>query len=67
MYRHGFGRVCVRSRPCIGYGHCLRGGAVVKKIPIIGLLIGAVIALFAMKKKKGEAPTEDSDSASSGE
>jgi hypothetical protein len=43
------------------------GGAVVKKIPIIGLLIGAVAAIFAIKKKKGEAPTEDSDSASSGE
>ncbi len=40
-----------------------------KKIPIIGLLIGAVAAIFAMKKKKkkGEAPTEDTDSASSGE
>ena len=43
------------------------GGAVVKKIPIIGLLIGAVAAIFAMKKKKGDAPTEDSSSASSGE
>lgn len=38
-----------------------------KKIPIIGLLIGAVAAIFALKKKKGEAPTEDSGSASSGE
>jgi hypothetical protein len=40
----------------------------VKKLPIIGLLIGAVAAMFAMKKKKGEeAPTEDTGSASSGE
>ncbi len=38
-----------------------------KKLPIIGLLIGAVAALFAMKKKKGEAPTEDTDSAASGD
>jgi hypothetical protein len=38
-----------------------------KKLPIIGLLIGAVAALFAMKKKKGEAPTEDTGSADSGE
>jgi F0F1-type ATP synthase assembly protein I len=38
-----------------------------KKLPIIGLLIGAVAAIFAMKKKKGEAPTEDTTSASSGE
>lgn len=43
------------------------GGAVVKKIPIIGLLIGAVAAIFAIKKKKGEAPTEDTPSADSGE
>ena len=38
-----------------------------KKLPIIGLLIGAVAAIFAMKKKKGSAPTEDTGSASSGE
>jgi hypothetical protein len=44
-----------------------RGGAVVRKLPIIGLLIGAVAAIFAMKKKKGDAPTEDSGSASGGE
>ncbi len=29
-----------------------------KKLPIIGLLIGAVAALFAVKKKKGGAPEE---------
>ena len=29
-----------------------------KKIPILGLLIGAVVALFAMKKKKGEGEPE---------
>jgi hypothetical protein len=39
-----------------------------KKLPIIGLLIGAVAALFAMKKKKGGGaeeppPTGDSTSA----
>ena len=39
-----------------------------KKLPIIGLLIGAVAALFAMKKKKGGGaeeppPTGDSPSA----
>jgi hypothetical protein len=39
-----------------------------KKLPIIGLLIGAVAALFAMKKKKGGSteeppPTGDSPSA----
>jgi hypothetical protein len=30
----------------------------VKKIPILGLLVGAFVALFALKKKKGgeEAP-----------
>jgi hypothetical protein len=39
----------------------------VRKLPIIGLLIGAVAAIFAMKKKKGDAPTEDSGSASGGE
>jgi LPXTG-motif cell wall-anchored protein len=39
----------------------------VKKLPIIGLLIGAVAAIFAMKKKKEDAPTEDTGSASSGE
>jgi F0F1-type ATP synthase assembly protein I len=38
-----------------------------KKLPIIGLIIGAIAAIFAVKKKKGEAPTEDSGSASSGE
>jgi LPXTG-motif cell wall-anchored protein len=38
-----------------------------KKLPIIGLLIGAVAAIFAVKKKKADAPTEDSTSASSGE
>jgi LPXTG-motif cell wall-anchored protein len=37
-----------------------------KKIPIIGLLIGAVAALFAFKRKKAEPPTEDSGSADSG-
>jgi hypothetical protein len=37
-----------------------------KKLPIIGLLIGAVAALFAFKKKKGSAPTEDASSADSG-
>lgn len=42
----------------------------VKKLPIIGLLIGALAAMFAMKKRKGgseeeeETPsTEDSTSA----
>jgi hypothetical protein len=41
-----------------------------KKLPIIGLLIGAVAAMFAMKKRKGAGseeeetpPTEDSTSA----
>jgi LPXTG-motif cell wall-anchored protein len=39
-----------------------------KKIPIIGLLIGAVAALFAVKKKKSSnaeepPPTGDSPSA----
>jgi len=39
-----------------------------KKLPIIGLLIGAVAALFAVKKKKGGSaeeppPTGDSPSA----
>jgi hypothetical protein len=48
-------------------GQYFKGGAVVKKLPIIGLLIGAVAALFAMKKKKGDAPTEDTGSADSGE
>jgi F0F1-type ATP synthase assembly protein I len=38
-----------------------------KKLPIIGLLIGAVAAIFAVKKKKGADSTEDTDSASSGE
>jgi F0F1-type ATP synthase assembly protein I len=38
-----------------------------KKIPIIGLLIGAVAAIFAIRKKKGEAPTEDTSSASGAE
>lgn len=37
-----------------------------KKLPIIGLLIGAVAALFAVRKKKTAAeepqPTEDSPS-----
>jgi hypothetical protein len=37
-----------------------------KKLPIIGLLIGAVAALFAFKKKKGSSPTEDSSSVESG-
>jgi hypothetical protein len=33
-----------------------------KKIPILGLLIGAVMALFALKKKKGEeTPEHDSE------
>jgi hypothetical protein len=43
------------------------GGAGVKKIPIIGLLIGAVAAIFALRKKKGDAPTEDTASADRGE
>jgi hypothetical protein len=34
-----------------------------KKLPIIGLLIGAVAALFALRKKKGHDQTEDSGSA----
>jgi hypothetical protein len=39
-----------------------------KKLPIIGLLIGAVAAMFAMRKKKGGGaeeppPTGDSTSA----
>jgi hypothetical protein len=39
-----------------------------KKLPIIGLLIGAVAALFAFRKKKGGGqeeppPTGDSPSA----
>jgi LPXTG-motif cell wall-anchored protein len=39
-----------------------------KKLPIIGLLVGAVAALFAMKKKKSSSaeeppPTGDSTSA----
>jgi F0F1-type ATP synthase assembly protein I len=38
-----------------------------KKLPIIGLLIGAIAAIFAVKKKKGDAPTEDTGSADSGE
>jgi hypothetical protein len=43
------------------------GGPPVKKLPIIGLVIGAIAAFFAMRKKKsGEQPTEDSGSASSG-
>jgi hypothetical protein len=42
------------------------GGAALKKLPIIGLLIGAIAALFAFKRKKGEQPTEDSSSADSG-
>jgi hypothetical protein len=38
-----------------------------KKLPIIGLVVGAIAAFFAMRKKKsGEQPTEDSGSASSG-
>jgi hypothetical protein len=37
-----------------------------KKLPIIGLLIGAIAAIFALKRKKGEPPTEDSGSAESG-
>jgi len=38
-----------------------------KKLPIIGLLIGAVAALFAMKKKKAgstEEPPQTGDSTS---
>jgi hypothetical protein len=38
----------------------------VKKLPVIGLVIGAVAAFFAMRKKKAEQPTEDPNSASSG-
>ena len=38
-----------------------------KKIPIIGLLIGAIAAIFAIKKKKGDASTEDTASASGAE
>ena len=39
-----------------------------KKLPIIGLLVGAIAALFAMKKKKSSGaeeppPTGDSPSA----
>lgn len=30
-----------------------------KKIPVLGLLIGAVAALFAMKKKKGSSPESE--------
>jgi hypothetical protein len=37
-----------------------------KKLPIIGLLIGAIAAIFALKRKKGEQPTEDAGSAESG-
>jgi hypothetical protein len=37
-----------------------------KKLPIIGLLIGAIAAIFAFKRKKGEQPTEDAGSAESG-
>jgi hypothetical protein len=43
-----------------------RRGAVVKKLPIIGLLIGAIAAFFAMKKKKGAESTEDTGSATGG-
>ena len=43
-----------------------RGGAALKKLPIIGLLIGAVAAIFAFKRKKDVSPTEDSSSAESG-
>jgi hypothetical protein len=43
------------------------GGNPVKKLPVIGLIIGAVMAFFAMKKRKSaEPPTEDSSSASGG-
>jgi hypothetical protein len=39
-----------------------------KKLPIIGLVIGAVAALFAMKRKKGseeqEPPQQTGDSTS---
>jgi hypothetical protein len=39
-----------------------------KKLPIIGLVIGAIAALFALRKKKGSSveetpPTGDSPSA----
>ena len=40
------------------------GGAVLKKIPIIGLLIGAVAAIIIKMKRKGpesEAPAEDTN------
>jgi hypothetical protein len=38
-----------------------------KKLPLIGLLIGAVVAAFAfLKRKKGDDETEDSGSASGG-
>ena len=41
-----------------------------KKLPIIGLVIGAVAAFLAMRKKKSDQPaelsTEDPGSASSG-
>jgi LPXTG-motif cell wall-anchored protein len=40
--------------------------AVVKKLPIIGLLIGAVAAFFAMRKKKEVSATEDTGSAAGG-
>ncbi|MND06792.1 hypothetical protein D3C83_283820 [compost metagenome] len=43
------------------------GGAVIKKLPIIGLIIGGIAAFLAARKKKQSAaeepaPTEDTGS-----
>jgi LPXTG-motif cell wall-anchored protein len=45
------------------------GGAAVKKLPIIGLVIGAIVALFASRKRKRhdadqETPGAGGESAS---
>jgi hypothetical protein len=37
----------------------LSGGVRLKKLPIIGLLIGAVAAFFAMMKRKKKEETPD--------
>ncbi len=36
-----------------------RGGIDVKKLPLIGLIFGAIAALFAMRKKKAQPPEHD--------
>jgi len=42
------------------------GGAAVKKLPFIGLVLGAIAAFFALRRRKGAQPTGDTGSAERG-